>query len=196
MSIRNRYDATTARRVRAPRPATPTAERAAEVVAPAPAAGKAVRRERERQVEPVPGEPGPGPRARPHTESRRQLALALRMQPKDPELVEIMKTIDEIRPHRRGECAGRYESCPWVSCRYHLYLEVSRNGSIKYNFPDLEPWELPFTCALDVADSGEELHMSKVGSLVNLTRERIRQCVDAALSKLSKHRHISGDELL
>jgi DNA-directed RNA polymerase sigma subunit (sigma70/sigma32) len=42
------------------------------------------------------------------------------------------------------------------------------------NFPDKEPWELPETCALDVADRGG-VTLEEVGGWLNLTRERVRQ---------------------
>ncbi len=79
------------------------------------------------------------------------------------------------RPQTRAECAGEQRPCPWVSCKHHLYLDVNpRTGSIKLNFPDLEPWELKQTCALDVADDGGHT-LEEVGDITNLTRERIRQ---------------------
>ena len=62
-----------------------------------------------------------------------------------------------------------------MSCKHHLYLDVNpRTGTIKLNFPDLEPWELEHTCALDVADDGGHT-LEEVGDITNLTRERIRQ---------------------
>jgi hypothetical protein len=71
-----------------------------------------------------------------------------------------------------------------VSCKYHLYLDVNpRTGSIKLNFPDLEVWELPETCALDVAERGG-MTLEEVGELLNLTRERIRQVESKGIEKL------------
>ena len=79
------------------------------------------------------------------------------------------------RPRTRAECQHEQRPCPWVSCKHHLYLDVNpRTGSIKLNFPDLEPWELEHTCALDVADDGGHT-LEEVGDITNLTRERIRQ---------------------
>lgn len=87
------------------------------------------------------------------------------------------------RPKTRGECVDAPRPCPWVGCRYSLYLEVSPTGSIKLVFPDLEPWELQHTCALDVADSGG-LTLEDVGAITNLTRERIRQVEVRGLLKM------------
>jgi hypothetical protein len=88
------------------------------------------------------------------------------------------------RPRVRGDCSAGERPCPWVSCKHHLYLDViPESGSIKLNFPDLEPWELAETCALDVAARGGET-LEEVGGLLNITRERIRQVEVRALLKL------------
>lgn len=79
------------------------------------------------------------------------------------------------RPRTRGDCSSDERPCPWVSCKHHLFLDINPiTGTIKLNFPDLEPWELAESCALDVADRGEHT-LEEVGLLTNLTRERIRQ---------------------
>jgi hypothetical protein len=92
--------------------------------------------------------------------------------------------IEAVRPKHRSECAEGMRPCPHVSCRHHLYLDVSpKTGAIKLNFPDLEPWELPMSCALDIAEDGGRT-LEDVGEIMNLTRERIRQLELKALSKL------------
>jgi hypothetical protein len=71
-------------------------------------------------------------------------------------------------------------------------LDVSpKTGAIKLNFPDLEVWDLPISCALDVADAGG-VKLEDVGALMNLTRERIRQIELRALSKLEALRDIQA----
>jgi hypothetical protein len=94
--------------------------------------------------------------------------------PRPPDLVAE-------RPATRGDCAGGERPCPWVSCKHHLYLEVSTDGAIKLNFPDLEPWQLTKSCALDIADE-RPITLDQVGEVMNLTRERIRQVERRALS--------------
>lgn len=80
-----------------------------------------------------------------------------------------------VRPQTRAECKDGQRPCPWVACKHHLYLDINpATGSIKINFPDLEPWELQHTCALDVADNGG-LTLEEIGLITNLTRERVRQ---------------------
>jgi hypothetical protein len=79
------------------------------------------------------------------------------------------------RPQTRAECRDAPRPCPWVACKHHLYLDINpKTGSIKINFPELEPWELEHTCALDVADNGG-LTLEEIGLITNLTRERVRQ---------------------
>ena len=92
--------------------------------------------------------------------------------------------VDIPRPQTRAECMVEKRPCPWVACKHHLYLDVNPvTGSIKINFPDLEPWELPETCALDVAARGG-ITLEEVGEIMNLTRERIRQVEVRGLHKL------------
>jgi hypothetical protein len=94
-------------------------------------------------------------------------------------------------PIVRGECADGDRPCPFVSCKYHLFLDVSPStGAIKVNFPDL--WdedggirfdEMPETCALDVAERGGAT-LDRVASITNLTRERVRQIEAVSLADL------------
>jgi len=102
--------------------------------------------------------------------------------------------VDIPRPTNREECRGEIRPCPWVACKHHLYLDINpETGSIKINFPDLEPWELKHTCALDVAERGG-ITLEEVGEIMNLTRERIRQVEVRGLLKL-KMGSPSQDEL-
>ncbi len=97
------------------------------------------------------------------------------------------------RPVSRGECANVARPCPYVSCKYHLYIDVNTNtGSIKINFPDKEVWELENSCALDVAQQGG-ITLEEVGEILNLTRERIRQVEVRGLAKLKE---AGGEDLV
>ncbi len=99
---------------------------------------------------------------------------------------------DVLKPKAREECQGGERPCPFVSCKHHLYLDVSaRTGAIKLNFPDLEVWEMNETCALDVADRGGTT-LEEVGAIMNLTRERIRQVEVKGLAKLEALRDSSA----
>jgi hypothetical protein len=90
-----------------------------------------------------------------------------------------------MRPRTRGDCENGLRPCPWVSCRHHLFLDVTKTGSLTLHFPDLEVEQLVETCALDVADLGGET-LEGVGELSNCTRERIRQIEARALTRLQR----------
>jgi hypothetical protein len=97
---------------------------------------------------------------------------------------------DAVRPRTRGDClpggCNEERPCPFVGCRYNLYLDVNpANGSIKLNFFQIELDEIDETCALDVADRG--LHtLKEIGALLNLTRAGAQVIEDTALRKLHK----------
>jgi|SRR6185436_1322694 len=117
--------------------------------------------------------------------------------------LELYREIQEIRarhaegdaddelprlPRTRGDCEHGERPCPFVSCRHHLYLDVTQGrGGIRLNFPALEPDEIPETCSLDVADRGGET-LQTIGQLLNLTRERVRQVEALALRKATRLR--------
>lgn len=106
---------------------------------------------------------------------RRSLALTV-LAPED----------EALRPLTRGDCANVPRPCPFVSCQFHLYLDVnSSSGSIKINHPGKEPWELAETCALDVADKGSST-LADVGNLIGVTRERIRQMETRGIAALRR----------
>ena len=145
------------------------------------------------EVEATDGEPAVRQRSR--TMSRKEIARDLRRQRAsgvlDPELDEIVQEMERLRPRTRAECANGPRPCMFISCKHHLYLDVNpATGSIKLNFPDKEIWQLEETCALDVADRGG-ITLEEVGTIMNLTRERIRQVETRGLAKL---RAITEDE--
>ena len=140
------------------------------------------------------------PVTREQRRSRRKRAIRAktisvkRMTKRELELGRMLyPEVDDIeRPRTRAECSDAPRPCPFVSCKHHLYLDVSaRTGAIKLNFPDLEVWEMSETCALDVADRGGTT-LEEVGAIMNLTRERIRQVEVRGLAKIKDH---TGDEL-
>lgn len=62
----------------------------------------------------------------------------------------------EQRPKTRADCINSVRPCPWVGCRHHLFLNVSRNGSIRYAASgDLDELDtMPASCSLDEAEKG------------------------------------------
>lgn len=88
------------------------------------------------------------------------------------------------RPQKRQDCEFGPRPCPFVSCRHHLYLETNPvNGSITIAHGHAEVDEIPETCALDVASRGEHT-LEELGSILAITRERLRQLEARALRKV------------
>lgn len=91
---------------------------------------------------------------------------------------------DVERPKTRGECSGGPRPCPFLSCRHHLYLDVTSAGSLVINHPNVELEDMVETCSLDVAERGYGLDLKTTGLLMNVTHERVRQIEDQSLKKL------------
>jgi hypothetical protein len=133
-------------------------------------------------------------RSRRKREVRARTISVKRMTKRELELGRMLypDVEDVTKPKTRAECQGSERPCPFVSCKHHLYLDVSaRTGAIKLNFPDLEVWEMTETCALDVADRGGTT-LEEVGAIMNLTRERIRQVEVKGLAKLQALRDMNA----
>ena len=82
---------------------------------------------------------------------------------------ELELPADVKRPETRADCKDGIRPCPWVSCKFHLFLDVNpETGSIKLNFPDLDVWEMRDTCSVDVADRNG-ITLEEVGEIMNLT---------------------------
>lgn len=127
-------------------------------------------------------------RSRSKTMSRKEMARDIRRRREqglvDPDEDRLLQEVSDARPRSRSDCANGPRPCLFISCKHHLYLDVNpQTGSVKLNFPDKEVWEMEETCALDVADRGG-ITLEEVGSIMNLTRERIRQVESRGLQKL------------
>lgn len=106
----------------------------------------------------------------------------------DAEIVQLRLNADAPyeRPRTRHDCDDVPRPCPFVGCRHNLYLDYNKDtGNIRLNFPDREPDQMPpdGSCSLDVADQGG-VTLNAAGEFINLTRERIRQVENTALSRL------------
>lgn len=122
----------------------------------------------------------------------------------EPLTPEDEATLEEF-PRTREECRPGVglRPCPWVRCKFHLYLEVNqRTGSIKLNHTGLEPWELADTCALDVAEETDDVadgfrlsgdgsgkvtasaSLARVSRALGVCRERISQVEEEAIDRL------------
>jgi len=97
----------------------------------------------------------------------------------------LIPTPEHDRPRTRGDCVNGPRPCPFVSCRWHLYLDVNpSNGTLKLNFPDIEPHDLAESCCLDVADRGG-IPLEAAGTAMNITRERVRQLEERAVAHVT-----------
>lgn len=94
---------------------------------------------------------------------------------------------DSPRPKTRGECADLPRPCPFVGCRYHLFLTVTQTGSIQLPHGDdvgvLK--KMPQTCALDVADEGP-MELRQVARALDLTLEGTLLVVNSAYARLAQ----------
>lgn len=88
-----------------------------------------------------------------------------------------------VRPKTRADCDEVERPCPFVSCRYHLYLDVSPSGTIVVNFPEADVHELKHSCSLDEALEGG-MSLEEAGKRLNLTRERVRQLEGPAIAQV------------
>jgi hypothetical protein len=124
-------------------------------------------------------------RSRRKREVRARTISVKRMTKRELEVGRLLyPETDYYKPKTRGQCIDGPRPCPYVSCKHHLFLDISsKTGAIKLNFPDLDLWEMGESCALDVADRGGTT-LEDVGAIMNLTRERIRQVEVRALAKL------------
>ena len=88
-------------------------------------------------------------------------------------------------PRTRGDCIDGPRPCPWVSCRHHLAIGVTRFGGLSITWPGLEIEAIGYTCSLDVADDGGGMLLDEIGEILNVTRERVRQIEARALAKMA-----------
>ena len=102
---------------------------------------------------------------------------------------------DHRRPADYTECMpGRWNGarpCPFVGCRYHMYLDVSKAGTVIFNQPGIDVGEMDYSCAIDLAGAAvgrlgigahtdEHLMLSAIADHLSVTTERASQIVDAA----------------
>jgi hypothetical protein len=102
-------------------------------------------------------------------------------------------------PATFGDCPTS-GPCVRVSCRHHNYLEVDEEkGTVKLNFPHLEPQDLKHPCSIRVAikaaarvkdrgPRGEVMSHAEVSAKLGLTSERTRQLEAGALRRVKRDR--------
>ena len=96
------------------------------------------------------------------------------------------------RPRIRADCEKVQRPCPYVGCRYNLYLAITHQGSgsseqlsiQRRSGRRIEPSEMKESCAIDVADRVSHLDLDVIGEYMGFTRERARQIEADAIRKL------------
>lgn len=101
--------------------------------------------------------------------------------PAAPDEAEVRAELERQRPRTRADCEDGPRPCPWISCRHHLYVDVTPAGGLRLNFPATEIADLAQSCSLDLADRGG-MTLEEVGQVLGLTRERVRQMESQALA--------------
>ena len=92
-----------------------------------------------------------------------------------------------VRPRTRAECADVPRPCPFVTCRHHLYVDVSENGLRTHS---VDVADMQESCSLDVAeavsDGTREVTYADVGDLTGLSRALAQETGVRALAKLKR----------
>lgn len=135
----------------------------------------------------------------------------LRLRPGEvSEYARWREIAQEQRPTIRQECRPRWQPCPFIGCRHHLFLDILEDGRVRVNFPHLDPTEIPYACSLDVSealelkedipgicrDNDDDMTIYAImGVALNLTGERARQLTLEAMESFRKvWERLSEDE--
>jgi len=102
---------------------------------------------------------------------------------------------DRLRPPRPrtwGECQARglgtaESPCAYVSCRYHLAIDVTPSGGITLNRPSEEPQAAPHTCTLRVVEAHPGgLDHYTIADILNITHQGVSRMEVHALGRLAE----------
>lgn len=101
------------------------------------------------------------------------------------------KLLKIIKPKIRKDCENVPRPCPFVSCRYNIFLDVnSQSGNIKNVFNEFkDPIYMTFNnCVLDIVEKHGCMTLEDIGKIMNITRERVRQICDASVRKIRDYK--------
>lgn len=102
-----------------------------------------------------------------------------------------------VLPESRSECAGGARPCPYVTCRYHLLLDIGEGGRLlkarDFDEGDADGIaealrEMPETCALDVADRGSTISRV-IGDAMGVRRDTVEMLISGALQSIRDGEH-------
>ena len=134
-----------------------------------------------------------------HGEYGRYLGAAVRKEALTPEDEALLESVE--RPRTRLDCMpggmNAARPCPFLSCRYHLGVEIAHNadtGEPQWMRHMLE-WEEDGgpSCALDVADQGARMP-TEVGVITGMTKQGAVFVVKRALAALDDAAQDAGIE--
>jgi hypothetical protein len=100
------------------------------------------------------------------------------------EYAEELAWLTQHRPKVREDCEDGPRPCPFVGCRYNLFLDVTVGGNLKMTADDPGDIHPKWSCVLDVAERGP-LPLEDIGDLLCVTKERVRQLEAAGLDALT-----------
>lgn len=86
-------------------------------------------------------------------------------------------------PKIRGHCENGPRPCPWILCKYHLYLDVAIESRSNGDHFGKTLTEIPETCALDLAN-GNGMEWEEIGEVLGTTGQTAANIGKLALNSL------------
>lgn len=99
--------------------------------------------------------------------------------------------MNDLRPRTRADCHRvrlalvadlpdgdpfrEHRPCPFVSCPYHLHVDVARDGVLTVLSTEEMPLDIAHTCALDVIDEHPDgVSREEIAVILRVSEERTR----------------------
>lgn len=129
--------------------------------------------------------PLPWPLQRARSGGERLAAWSIKRHTKETEEIGRLLYPERFgRPRTRADCVDLPRPCPFVGCKYNLFMDVNQDtGTIRWNYLG-EPWEMAHSCALDIADQGGT-ELERISEAIGMSRERVRQIETVALERIA-----------
>jgi hypothetical protein len=103
-----------------------------------------------------------------------------------------LEALDSCRPRTRADCADVPRPCPFVSCRWNLYLDVDEQGRITIPRPDVNVEERADSCALDLIEREPDgLDASDAAAVMGLSREQLARIEERGKEAIARDRELA-----